>query len=256
MSFNPLNFLSRKKNQDKEIRRIRSAFRKRFGVDFKDLSLLRMALTHGSYEGSETSNERLEFLGDAVLNLVATDYVYGSMPEADEGDLTKARATIVNKAILGRLAMRMGLLDILLYARDEIESDERALISLSADALEAVIGAIFLDRGFSFASRFVLDRIIMPISSGLIDQVQPDYKSRLQEVCQAIFKIHPEYRIIKKTGPEHRKTFYVEVKIMGKVYGHGAGRSRKEAEQMAASQALAILEKPESSIFSDQHEMQ
>ncbi len=254
MGFNFFILLSRNKKQDKEIQSIHSAFKKKFGLSFKDLSLLRMALTHRSYGEGKISNERLEFLGDAVLNLVATDHVYGSMPEADEGDLTKARAMVVNKTILGKLGISMGLLDLLLYARDEIQSDERALTSLSANALEALIGAIFLDRGFDAASRFVLDRIIQPILAGLIDQVQADHKSRLQELCQANFKVHPEYRIVKKTGPEHRRTFYVEVRIKGKVYGHGSGRSRKEAEQMAASHALSLLESQESTVLSQKEQ--
>lgn len=254
MGFYLFDFLSRKTRQDKDTKRIHSAFKKTFGVSFKDISLLRLALTHRSYEEGRVSNERLEFLGDAVLNLVATDYVYGSMPDADEGELTKARAMLVNKTILGKLGVRMGLLDLLLYAREEIQSDERALTSLSANTLEAIIGAIFLDRGFSCASRFVLERIIDPIAKGLVDQVQADYKSRLQEICQTSFKIHPEYRIVKKTGPEHRRTFHVEVRIKGKVYGHGSGRSRKEAEQIAASQALEVLESQAPTDGTDQQE--
>jgi ribonuclease-3 len=203
-----------------------------------------VALTHRSYpdpEESPVSNERLEFLGDAVLGLIASDHLFRSMSEADEGGLTKARSRIVNKTALGRIGMKLGLLDLLLYARDEIRRDERALITLSADALEAVIGAIYLDKGFKTACDFVIDRIVDPVSDGSSGHVTVDHKSKLQEMCQARFKVHPEYRIVKRVGPEHRKVFHVEVRIRGETYGFGSGRSRKDAEQVAAGQAVLNL---------------
>ena len=227
---------------------VHSRFRERFGIVFKDPAILRTALTHRSSADPDTgiaSNERLEFLGDSVLGLVASDYLFSSMSEADEGGLTKARSRIVNKNALGRIGMKIGILDLLLYARDEIRDDERALVTLSADALEAVIGAIYLDRGFQIACAFVTDMIVDPVSDGATGHATVDYKSRLQEICQARYKVHPEYRIVKRVGPEHRKIFHVEVRIKGETYGFGSGRSRKEAEQVAAGQAILNLSSEE-----------
>jgi ribonuclease-3 len=147
----------------------------------------------------------------------------------------------VNKHALGKIGMKLGVLDLLLYARDEIRDDERALVTLSADALEAIIGAIYLDQGFKVACDFVVDRIVDPFSETSPEHLTVDYKSRLQEICQARYKMHPEYRIVKRVGPEHRKVFHVEVRIKGGTYGFGSGRSRKEAEQVAAGQAILNL---------------
>ena len=233
---------------DEDTARVHKRFRDRFGITFRDPAVLRTALTHRSSADPDTgvaSNERLEFLGDSVLGLVASDYLFVSMSEADEGGLTKARSRIVNKNALGRIGMKIGVLDLLLYARDEIRDDERALVSLSADALEALIGAIYLDRGFRAAAAFVTDMIVDPMSDGSTGHTTVDHKSKLQEVCQARYKVHPEYRIVKRVGPEHRKIFHVEVRIKGETYGFGSGRSRKEAEQVAAGQAILNLSSEE-----------
>jgi ribonuclease-3 len=192
-------------------------------------------------ERDTVSNERLEFLGDSVLGLIASDYLFRSMDEANEGELTKARSRLVSKNVLGKIGLRMGVLDLLLYAKEELRDDERALTTLSADALEALIGAIYMDRGMACANRFVVDTIIDPMSDAFQDEIATDHKSALQEVCQAKFKVQPEYRIVKRVGPEHRKIFHVVVRISGETYGFGSGRSRKEAEQVAAGQALLNL---------------
>jgi ribonuclease-3 len=163
------------------------------------------------------------------------------MDEANEGELTKARSRLVSKNVLGRIGLKLGVLDLLLYAKEELRDDERALVTLGADALEALIGAIYLDRGMACANRFVVDRIIDPMSDASPDELGTDHKSALQEVCQAKFRVQPEYRIVKRIGPEHRKIFHVVVRISGETYGFGSGRSRKEAEQVAAGQALLNL---------------
>jgi ribonuclease-3 len=240
--------LLRTKRGDPSTVRIHSEFVELFGIEFKDPWLLKVALTHRSSadpdEGA-VSNERLEFLGDSVLGLVTSDHLFHSMSDANEGELTKARSRLVNKIVLGRIGRKIGILDLLLYARDEIRDDERALTTLSADALEAIIGAIYLDRGFAAASDFVIDKIVSPAGEIPTGHMTSDYKSRLQEICQARFKVHPEYRIVKRVGPEHRKVFHVEVRIKGETYGSGSGRSRKEAEQVAAGEALVALANPE-----------
>jgi ribonuclease-3 len=220
------------------------AFRRKFGIAFRNPVLLKTALTHRSMlepEGGTVSNERLEFLGDSVLGIIASDYLFRSMEEANEGELTKARSRLVSKNVLGQIGLRLGILDLLLYAREELRDDERALRTLSADALEAVIGAIYMDRGMGSASQFVIERIIDPMSEVSAEKLATDHKSALQEVCQARFRVQPEYRIVKRIGPEHRKIFHVVVRINGETYGFGSGRSRKEAEQVAAGQALLDL---------------
>lgn len=222
-----------------------SSFAKRFGISFSSPALLRTALTHRSYLGDNldrASNERLEFLGDAVLDLVASDHLFRMMETADEGDLTRSRSKIVNKNVLGKVGMELGLLDMLLYAREEIHKDERALTALSADALEAIIGAIYLDQGFSAAYKFVENNLFPCLSELAPEDRQIDYKSRLQEMSQARFKILPEYKTLKKVGPEHRKVFHVSVLLKKKPFGEGFGRSKKEAEQAAARQAIENLE--------------
>ncbi len=236
--------LLRGEKGDAEALRLRRAFGRKFGIWFKDPAILRRALTHRSClepDGNEVSNERLEFLGDSVLGVIASDYLFRSMSDANEGELTKARSRIVNKNSLGSIGINLGILDLLIYARDELREDERALTTLSADALEAVIGAIYLDQGFARSSDFVIQRIVDPVGDSVPEELLSDYKSRLQEVCQASFKIQPEYRIVKRVGPEHRKVFHVVVRIKGETYGFGSGRSRKEAEQVAAGQALLNL---------------
>lgn len=217
------------------------AFYRKFGVKFKDPVLLEHALTHRSSLGPNDaviSNERLEFLGDSVLGLVCTEALFRSLPGADEGALTKARSRIVNKGFLGKVGLALGILDVLKFARDEIKDDERALLTLSADALEAVIGAIYLDRGFNTAVRFVEHNVVMAAPDESEEHFQVDYKSRLQEICQAEFKVQPQYKVVRRMGPEHRKIFHVEAIIRGRPYGFGAGRSKKEAEQQAAGQAM------------------
>lgn len=235
-------FKGRVKNQDLDAA---SSFAGRFGVHFSNPDLLGKALTHRSYLGENPdreSNERLEFLGDAVLDLVASDHLFRMMEGADEGGLTRARSRIVNKNVLGKIGMELGVLDILLYAREEIHKDERALTALSADALEAIIGAIYLDQGFSAAYRFVENSVFPCLSELSPEDRQVDYKSRLQEISQARFKVLPEYKTLRKVGPEHRKVFHVSVLLKKKPLGEGFGRSKKEAEQAAARQAIEELE--------------
>jgi len=239
--FHKLAGLGQKRAAD----RLVAAFDKKFGVRFNDPELLGIALTHRSSlspNGAIVSNERLEFLGDSVLGLVVTDSLFQSMSDADEGDLTKARSRVVNKSVLGKIGIDKGILDFLKYARDEIKDDERALLSLSADALEAVIGAVYLDGGYDRAFHFVRDQIVEAATNHSSEHLEIDNKSKLQEICQARFRTHPQYRVVKRMGPEHRKVFHVEVMIRQRTWGFGTGRSKKEAEQQAAGQAVRRLE--------------
>ena len=167
-------------HRDVDAERIGRTFERKFGIAFRDPFTLKTALTHRSKlepEGTGVSNERLEFLGDSVLGLIASDYLFRSMDEANEGELTKARSRLVSKNVLGRIGIRLGILDLLIYAREELRDDERALTTLSADALEALIGAIYIDRGMAYAARFVIDRIVDPMGDISADKsAKPDSK--------------------------------------------------------------------------------
>lgn len=205
------------------------------------------ALTHRSVLREEpdqeiSSNERLEFLGDAVLGLVVADYLYAEFPEEDEGFLTKVRSKLVNnKQALARFARLVDLGDRLILSKNMDRSGGRSNPSILADALEALIGAIYLDRGLAEARVFIEHRIFEELDLGEVAQRKQNYKSLLQETVQGRGWTHPEYRLVSKEGPSHRRQFTVEVLIEGEPYGTGTGRSKKKAEQNAAAQALEKL---------------
>lgn len=218
--------------------------------DFADGELLRRALTHsslaherGAAEPQREDNETLEFLGDAVVGLVAAENVYRRYPELSEGDLTRLRGALVSRRHLADVAGGMDLGRFLLLGRGEERSGGRTKMALLANAMEAVIGAIYLDAGLEKARSFIDERVIDPVIVGLRDQLSArggmgDYKSVLQEVLQARKQGQPEYRITAETGPDHRKRFYVEVRVGSTALAEGEGRTRKHAEQDAARRAI------------------
>ncbi len=219
----------------------------KMGYSFKDKGLLREAITHKSYfhenmDKCISYNERLEFLGDSVLELVIGDYLFGSFPEYTEAELSKLRAYIVQEHTLSDVALRIGLGDFLLLGKGEESTGGREKSSVLADALEALIGAIYLDGGLkkarSFIHRFFKDIIPTMGMKGL----RFDFKTELQEKAQAIFGVLPRYTITSETGPEHEKTFEVVVFIKDMVYGSGRGKSKKEAAQHAAEVALKKMQ--------------
>jgi ribonuclease-3 len=203
--------------------------------------LLRQALTHRSYnnehpESGSADNERLEYLGDAVLELIAAEHLYHTYQTSDEGELTRLRASVVNTKSLARLASRLSLGDYLLLGKGAHKTGARSLQSILANTFEAVIGAIFLDQGYRAAYRL--------FSRSLIDvQAWPDdnYKGRLQEVTQERFLTTPQYEIIGASGPGHRREYTSEVTFGNGIRGKGQGRTKRAAEQMAAREALAAL---------------
>jgi len=209
---------------------------------FSDERLLRTALTHSSYahENSHRDfNERLEFLGDAVLELLISDYLYNKYPDESEGDMTRLRASLVCEPSLASLARKIGLDGEIFFGRGEELSGGRNRGSILADALEAVIGAIYLDGGLEAARAFVL---------GVFDDVLKndfgyvaDYKTYLQEVIQRDSREPAVYEIINESGPDHEKTFTASVSFGGQVLGVGEGRSKKDAEQKAAYHAIKKL---------------
>lgn len=183
----------------------------------------------------------MEFLGDAVLNLIVTEYLMRSCPSSSEGELSKMRAVIVSEAALAGIARSFGLGGFLLLGKGEGQTGGRDKDSLLADALEAVIGAIYLDAGTEAARAFILRFFNDLLITTCAQRVTLDYKTELQELCQELLKQLPEYRVVSETGPDHQKQFLVELTISGAVSGRGLGKNKKEAEQRAAKEALEKL---------------
>jgi len=215
---------------------------------FKNQELLSEAFRHPSYvyekdDPGVSDNQRLEFLGDAVINLAISHLLMESFPEMKEGDLSKYRASLVSESGLHFIARELELGDYLLLGKGEERTNGRKKPSILTDALEALIGAIYLDGGFTDALR-VIEGIFSPLLNriGLGGSIN-DFKTELQEYSQEAFQSTPEYRLEKETGPDHNKTFYVAVYLKGNVLGRGEGKSKKEAEQRAAKEALACLRK-------------
>ena len=212
-----------------------------YGLTFNDPGLVKLALTHRSYlhvTGQRDSNERLEFLGDSVLGLVTSEYLYRTHPNEHEGQLTKTKSLLVSKAILSRRALAMGLGRFVLMSHSEVESGGRQRLSILADAFESVVGAVYLDQGFE-ASRAFIERWLLRDTRAIVaDKRHTNYKSHLQEYVQSTFRTHPVYRIRSEMGPDHSKQFMVEVIVGKRTLGEGKGRNKKEAEQAAARNAL------------------
>jgi len=217
------------------------------GYQFKNIDLLREALQHSSYVNEQRDpalqdNERLEFLGDAVLDLVITHILMKHFPETREGDLSRMRATIVNESQLSSVAQRLNLGQHLLLGRGETLSNGQEKRSILADALEAVIAAVYLDGGLE-AGFEVIQRQFSEIISRVGEEVAAeDYKSQLQELVQVRFKTIPHYKVVAESGPDHDKTFQVHLSIGTFLTTHGIGKSKKAAEQAAASVALERLQ--------------
>lgn len=214
--------------------------------EFHDPSLLDRALTHRSYlnehpELALEDNERLEFLGDAVLDFVTGAWLYNRFPEMREGRLTSLRAALVKTDALAALALRVGLNDHLRLGRGEAESGGRGRTSLLADVFEALLGALYLDQGLGAVEHFL--GVLLPdeVERILAEESDRDAKSSLQEWSQAEFGITPRYRTVDEEGPDHAKTFTVEVYIGNKLAGRGEGLSKQSAAQAAASDALKRL---------------
>lgn len=215
---------------------------KNLEIIFKNKGLLREALIHRSYlnehpEKNFRSNERLEFLGDAVLEFLITRTLFENFPEAQEGELTALRSQIVQTKTLAKLAKKLKIGEFMLLSRGEEEGGGRENESLLANAFEALLGAIFLDQGVTQVFKFVKKQFDAQILSTASKNLK-DYKSLLQEITQEKEKITPAYKIIKETGPDHAKIFITGVFLQKKLLGKGKGHSKQEAEQQAAKVAL------------------
>ncbi len=222
-----------------------SVFERHIGVTFKNRELLRQAFTHRSYvnehrEGNIEHNERLEFLGDAVLELVVTRFLFDAFPTQTEGDLTAYRAALVNTNTLSSVAGELGMNHYLLLSRGESKDTGRARQYILANAFEAVVGAIYLDHGYDTAHDFIA-AYIFPLTQDIVaKRLWQDSKSHFQEQAQEHVSITPNYQILEEKGPDHDKQFTVGVFLNKELVAQGQGRSKQEAEQMAARAALEV----------------
>lgn len=221
---------------------------KTIGYSFKNVDLLVESLTHPSLaheEGSKTKlhNQRLEFLGDAILQLVLTDRIYRENPDLQEGKLTQIRAHLANRHTLHRRARAIGLGKYLLLGRGEDATGGRERLSNLANTYEALIGAVYLDRGLRATKKFVLDHFAEEFANVKQKKYRQNPKGHLQEILQTRSKSSPVYRVIRESGPDHSKHFEITVEWHGKEIGRGQGSSKKRAETNAAESALAKLTK-------------
>lgn len=215
----------------------------RLGIHFEDQALIQSALTHRSYafeHGGVPHNERLEFLGDAVLGLIVTDMIYAWFPELPEGEMAKLRASTVNTSVLAESARKLELGNFLFLGKGEDLSGGRNKNSILADTFEALLGAIYLDHGTDVARAFIEESLGWHIRDHVERGVVRDFKTSLQEETARRVGLVPEYRILS-AGPDHAKRFKARVFVQGRELGEGEGRSKKEAEQAAAKEALAAL---------------
>jgi ribonuclease III len=231
---------------DKERKKTLREFQKKIGYRFKSLDLLNQGLRHKSFvhenpgeEGKD--NERLEFLGDAVLGLVIGHMMMDRYPDYPEGSLSKLRAAVVNEAGLARIARDLSLGDYLLLGKGEEMTRGREKSSIVASSLEALLAAIYLDGGFKKAFKVISQLFSLPLEMAEKESFYQDFKTKLQEMSQDALKATPRYILAKEFGPGHDKIFGVKVSIKGKVAGVGAGKSKKEAEQRAARKTLQKL---------------
>jgi len=213
----------------------------RLGVVPRRREILRQAVTHKSAEQELglPSNERLEFLGDAVLGVAVAGYLYRTHPDLAEGDLTKVKAAAVSESTLAQVAQELDLGRYLILSHGEEQSGGRGRDSILADALEAVFGAVYLDRGITAAREMILRLLADNLHAIERAEHELDYKTLLQEKIQELHRVPPTYRVVDQSGPDHDRTFVAEVRLGRKVLGSGVGKSKKQAEQAAAREALA-----------------
>lgn len=220
-----------------------SRLEKILGVTFAQKEHLLSAITHRSYlnehrGATQDHNERLEFLGDAVLEIVVTDYLFAKYPEKPEGELTAVRAALVNTSSLSDAAGKLGLNDFLLMSKGEAKDTGRARQYILANAFEACIGAIYLDQGYDAAKDFIAKQLFAKTDRIVEKRLWQDPKSRFQEIAQEKMSVTPSYELISQEGPDHDRTFTVGVYLKSEKVTEGRGRSKQEAEQNAAEEAL------------------
>jgi ribonuclease-3 len=220
-------------------------FQKHAQIRFKSLALLNLAFSHRSFaneQGGEVdNNEKLEFFGDSVLGLVVSEYLVTALPDKSEGDMAKIKSHVVSEESLAEIGRSLRVDNFILIGKGEEYSGGRSKKALIADAVEAIIGAYYLDSGFKAVRSFIRSLLIPQINEVLEDRHKKDYKTLLQEYVQKRYKSYPRYRIVHRKGPDHNRTFWIEVGIGKKNYGPGTGKNKKEAEQQAAGIAYKAL---------------
>lgn len=220
---------------------------KKIGVKFNNIELLKQSVTHRSYLNEHRSynldhNERLEFLGDAVLELVVTEYLYGNYPNP-EGELTNWRAALVNGEMLAKIAKKLKIEEYLMMSKGETKDTGRARQYLLANAFEAIIGAIYLDqknKGYKEAEKFIMKNVICELPNIIENKLYMDPKSRFQEESQDKTGVTPSYRVLEESGPDHDKKFIVGVYLEDEIVAKGEGQSKQEAQRSAAEKGLEI----------------
>lgn len=222
-----------------------SAFEKKTGFIFSDKALLIKAFTHRSYLNENRGeglkhNERLEFLGDAVLELVVTSFLFKEYSDKTEGELTAFRSALVNTVTLSKVATETGMNDFLLLSKGETKDTGRARQYILADTFEAFIGALYLDQGYDAAKKFIADRLFLLLDEVVEKKLWQDSKSHFQEQAQEHMSVTPTYETIKEVGPDHNKQFIVGVYLRDELVAEGEGKSKQEAEQMAAEKGLEV----------------
>lgn len=219
------------------------AFEKKLGYSFKDVSLLKTALTHTSYanENKTVSYERLEFLGDAVLQLLTSKYIYKNYPNFPEGKMSRMRANIVCEETLFQIAQKLDLGTYARLGKGEEATGGRFRPSILADMVEATLAAIYLDGGIEKAQEVIFDAYGHIIDSAAKGELNKDYKTALQEKLQEDGSVKIEYTLTGEEGPAHSKLFFMQVAVNGKVLGEGKGKTKQEAQQMAAKNALGDM---------------
>ena len=227
--------------------KIIQVLKEKYNIHFDNPSLLITAFKHRSYlnvtnEERVASNERLEFLGDAVLDLVVTDYLYRKFPKRTEGQLSKIKSILVSKPVLAETAFELSFGELILINKGEEKTGGRQRHSILSDTLEALIGAIYIDKGLESASTFIQAHLLSRFKSIMQRELYTNYKSMLLEHAQSHFGSLPEYRVLEEMGPDHDKSFVVGVFINGKEIGRGQGKSKKTAEQEAAKMAIQDLD--------------
>jgi ribonuclease-3 len=242
---------AKKKSEDQEVaqkaflRNNINEFQRLIGYSVRNQDIFVQALLHRSFlqrmNRPGRSNERLEFLGDAILNLIAAEYLYIHFPDAEEGDLTKIRSRLVNRKALAAYAKEIKLADFILMSASAAQSIGKGYDSIIADTYEAVIAAIYLDSGYDAARKFVERQVLAALRKGSVITADENYKSMLLEYAQSQGLGVPRYSLVEVQGPEHDRTFTVEVLMNNVRKGSGKGKNKKEAEQAAASQALKSL---------------
>ncbi|OGG35170.1 ribonuclease III [Candidatus Gottesmanbacteria bacterium RIFOXYB1_FULL_47_11] len=217
------------------------------GVTFRSQELLKQAFVHRSYlneaKDIRTSNERLEFLGDAILSFLTSEYLYQTYPDSPEGMLTNIRSSLVKTTSLSTIAQSLHLGDLLFLSHGEEASGGRTNQSLLADVFEALLGALYLDQGIEVCREYLTKHLFSRTKDIVENKAYVDYKSLLQELIQQSSRLSPTYVVVKSEGPDHARTFWVEARSNATVLGAGQGKSKQEAEQQAALQALEKMGK-------------